>query len=101
MAKKKNKKNVSHSKLECINWLYYSQLQKAFENLHREIVDAFKKSASNKSIFSHLEAKVLETKNNMEALKKSMVDIQKVKNEDEEPFWFGCETCHIWQKEIL
>ena len=67
-------------------------------NLHRQVVDAFKKLASNKRIFSHLEAKVLETEKNMEALKQSMVDIQKDKNEDEEPSWFGCETCHIWQK---
>ncbi|KAI5432937.1 hypothetical protein KIW84_020302 [Lathyrus oleraceus] len=36
----------------------------------------------------------------MEALKKFMVYIQKDKNEDEEPSWFGCETCHIWKKEV-
>ena len=34
----------------------------------------------------------------MEALKQSTVDIKKDKNKDEEPSWFGCETCHIWQK---
>ncbi|XP_050896206.1 uncharacterized protein LOC127102934 [Lathyrus oleraceus] len=100
MDNKKKKKNVSHSKLEYFNELYYSQLQKTFENLHREVVDAFKTLASNKRIVSYLEDKVLETKNNMEALKKSMVDIQKDKNEDEEPSWFGCETCHIWQKKV-
>lgn len=57
MANKK-KKNVSHSKLESINELSYSQLQKGFENLHREVVDAFKKFALNKRIFSHLKTKV-------------------------------------------
>lgn len=41
----KKKKNVSRSKLESINELSYSQLQKAFENLHREAVYAFKKLA--------------------------------------------------------
>ena len=29
-----------------------------------------------------------------------MIDIQKDKNEDEKPSWFGCGTCHIWQKEV-
>lgn len=58
------------------------------------------KLASNKRIFSHLEAKILENEKNMESLKQSMVDILKGKNEDEKPSWFGCETCHIWQKEV-
>ena len=62
MANEKKKKNVSHSKLESINDLSYSHLQKACENLHREAVNAFKKLAANKIIFSQLEAKVLESK---------------------------------------
>lgn len=36
----------------------------------------------------------------MEALKQSMADILKDNNEDSKPSWFGCETCHIWQKEV-
>lgn len=36
----------------------------------------------------------------MEGLNKYMVDIQKDKNEDEEPSCFGCATCHIWKKEV-
>lgn len=31
----------------------------------------------------------------MKALKQSMVDILKDKNENEEPSWFSCKTCHI------
>lgn len=100
MANKKKKTNVSHSKLESINELSSFQLQTTFENLHREIVDAFKKLDSNRRIFSHLEAKLFKTKKNMEALKQYMVDVQKDKNEDVEPSWFGCESCHIWKKEV-
>ena len=74
MANKNKKKNVRHSKLESINKLSYSQLQKAFKNLHREAVDTFKKLASNKIIFSHLEAE-----KNMEALKKFIINIQKIR----------------------
>ena len=58
MTINKKKKNISHSKLESTKELSYSQLQKAFENLHREFVDAFKKLTSSKQIFSHLEDKV-------------------------------------------
>ncbi|XP_050896755.1 uncharacterized mitochondrial protein AtMg00810-like [Lathyrus oleraceus] len=36
----------------------------------------------------------------METLKKSMACIQKDNNENEEPSCFGCETCHIWKKEV-
>lgn len=57
-------------------------IQIAFENLPRETVHALKKLASNKRIFSCLEAKVLETKKQMETLKQFMIDVQKVKNED-------------------
>lgn len=94
------KKNVSHYELESVNELSYSQLQKAFQNLHKEVVNTLKNLASNKRIFSHLEAKILETEKQMKALKQFMVDVQKVKNEDEEPSWFSCETCHIWKKEV-
>lgn len=58
---KHKKKNVSHSKYEPIDGMSYSELQIPFENLNGEAVDAFKRLASNKRIFSHLEAKVLET----------------------------------------
>lgn len=37
----------------------------------------------------------------MEALRQSMADILKDKNEDKRPQWFGCETCHIWKKEAI
>lgn len=57
----------------------YSELQVTFENLHREVVNAFKKLVSNKRIFSYLEAKILETEKQMEAVKQYMVDVQKFK----------------------
>jgi hypothetical protein len=94
----KEEKDVSHSKIESTNELSYSQLQNAFENLQRQVVDTFKKLASNKRIFSHLETIILENKKNMEALKKYMIDIQKDKNKDDKPSWFGCESCYIWKK---
>ncbi|XP_050915618.1 uncharacterized protein LOC127130693 [Lathyrus oleraceus] len=51
------KKNVSHSKYEAIDKMSYSDLQIAFENLHGEAVEAFKRLDSNKRIFSYLEPK--------------------------------------------
>lgn len=61
MAHHCKKKNVSHSKYEPIDDMSYYALQTAFEYLYGEAVDAFKRLASNKSIFSYLEAKFLET----------------------------------------
>lgn len=55
------KKNVSHSKYEPIDKMSYYDLQISFKNLHGEVVEAFKRLALNKIIFSCLEAKVLET----------------------------------------
>lgn len=52
MANKNKKKNVSRSKLESINELFYSQLQKTFEKLDREVVNAFKMLASKKNLFT-------------------------------------------------
>lgn len=57
----------------------YSYLQIDFENLHVETIEAFKRLASNKRIFSYLEAKVLETEKQMEAFQKTMLDATKVK----------------------
>lgn len=55
------KKNVNHSKYKPIDEMYYSELQITFENIYGEVIDAFKRLASNKKIFSYLEGKVLET----------------------------------------
>ncbi|XP_050888687.1 uncharacterized protein LOC127093827 [Lathyrus oleraceus] len=101
MAHHHKKKNVSHYKYEPIDEMSYSELQIAFENLYDEVVDAFKSLASNKRIFSYLEVKVLETEKQMEALKQTKLDASKVDVEDEKPSWFGCETCHIWKKEVI
>lgn len=62
MAHHHKNKNLSHSKYESIDDMSYSKLQTAFGNLYGEAVDALKRLASNKMIFSYLEAKVLETK---------------------------------------
>lgn len=78
----------------------YSELQFSFENLSGEVVDAFKRLASNKRIVSYLEAKVLETENQMESLKQSTLDASKVDVEEENSSWFGCENYNIWQKEV-
>lgn len=57
MENKKKKKVLSHSKHESTHDLYYSQLEEYFENLQRQAINAFKKLASNKRIFSHLKSK--------------------------------------------
>lgn len=46
-----------------------------------------------------MQAKMLENEKNMEALRKSMIDILKDNCDDNNTSCFGCETCHIWQKE--
>lgn len=42
---------------------------------------------------------MLENEKNMEALRKSMINILKDKYDDNITSWFGCGTCHILQKE--
>lgn len=37
----------------------------------------------------------------MEALKKIMLKASKIDVKDEKSSWFGCETCHILQKEVI
>lgn len=59
MENRKKKKHVSFSKLEAINDLSYLQLQKDFEDLHRETLSAFNKLVSHENVFLHLEAKHL------------------------------------------
>ncbi|MCI14796.1 hypothetical protein A2U01_0035928, partial [Trifolium medium] len=78
----------------------YNELQDAFEKLHGEAIDAFKKLAARRKVISHLEAKILELQNQLEALKLSMVEKSKDIIEDEKPSWFGYETCHIWHGEV-
>lgn len=36
----------------------------------------------------------------MEVIKQYMLDALKIDVEKEKHFWFGCETCHIWKKEV-
>src|SRR3954466_5619860 len=96
----KKKKRVSHLKPKLVDKVSHAQLKLAFEELHRDTIEAFKLLASNKIIFSYLESKVEKTEKDMEALKQSMLDIQKNKVEEDPPSWFGYETCHIWQKEV-
>lgn len=98
-SKHKNN-NISNSKYKPIDEMCYSKLQICLENLYGEVVDDFKRLATNKRIFSYLEANVLETEKQMEALKKSMFDVSKVDVEEEKYSWFGCDTCHIWKKEV-
>lgn len=57
MAHHHKKKNVSHSKYEPIYDMSYYELQTAFKNLYGEVVDAFKRFASNKRIFHTLKSK--------------------------------------------
>ncbi|XP_050878512.1 uncharacterized protein LOC127082317 [Lathyrus oleraceus] len=94
------KKNVIPSKLELTSDLSYSQIQYAFDNLHREAFNIFKKLSSYEKIFLQLEAKVLESEKKLEAIKLFMLDVQKDKIEDEKPFRFGYESCHNWEEEI-
>lgn len=94
MANGRKKKNASPSKLQLNSDLSYSQLQDAFDNLHLEALNAFKKLASHENIFLQLEAKVLESENKLEEIKLSMLDVQKDKIEDEKPSRFSCEYFH-------
>lgn len=54
-----------------------------------------------KDIFLQLEAKILEFERKLEAIKRSMIDIQSDKNMCEAPSRFGCEFCHNWQKKKI
>src|SRR4051812_2444545 len=71
----KKKKAVSHLKPEIVDKVSHSQLKLAFEELHRDAIEAFKLLASNKKIFSYLESKVEKTEKDMEALKQFMLDV--------------------------
>lgn len=96
MENRKKNKNIILSKLEFINYLYYLQLQKYFEDLHREALNAYNKLASHEKFFLHLEAKVLESERKLEAINKSMINFQNDKKEDEKYSRFGCESYHDW-----
>lgn len=98
MENGRKKKQVSTSKLELTSDLFYSQLQNAFENLHREALNVFNKLASHEKVFLHLEAKVLESERKLEAIKRSMIDTQGDNNKDEKPSRFGCELVIIGKK---
>jgi hypothetical protein len=100
---KRKKKNVSHFKYDHTDKMSYADLQNAFSTLHNEAKEAFKCLASNKKIFCYLEKKIFDSEKELETLKKSMIEATKGKTEDNKGFWFrwyGCETCHIWQREI-
>src|SRR4051812_48866785 len=97
----KRKKAVSHLKPELVDKVSHDQLKLAFEKLHRDAIEAFKLLASNKKIFSYLESKVEMTEKDMEALKQSMLDIQKDKADIDPTSWFGCETCLSYPKFVL
>lgn len=77
MGNKGKKKNVSHFKPKSTHELSYSILQESLENLQKQAIKAFKNLASNKRIFSHLQAKMLENEKNMETLRKYMMCILK------------------------
>lgn len=36
----------------------------------------------------------------MKTLKQTMLYAQKYNIEDANSSWFGCDTCHIWKKEV-
>ncbi|XP_050876901.1 uncharacterized protein LOC127080630 [Lathyrus oleraceus] len=100
---RKKKKNVSHSKYDHVDKMYYCDLKNAFSTLHNEAKEAFKRLASNNKIFCNLEKKISDSEKELETLKKSMIEVTKGKTEDDKGFWFGwsrCETCHIWQREV-
>lgn len=59
MAHQKKNKNVSHFKYDHVDKMPYFELQKAFDTLHNEAKEAFKRLASNKKIFFIFREKVL------------------------------------------
>ena len=88
MAHHKKKKNVSHSKYDHVDEMSYIELQNAFDTLHHEAKEAFKRLASNKKIFSYLEQKVSDSEKELEALKAFMIENIEGKCEKEERPWF-------------
>src|ERR1043165_7750353 len=69
MAHQGKKKKVKHSKYDHSDKMSHLELQKAFEALHHEDREAFKRLASNKKIFSYLEHKFPNPKRNLKLLR--------------------------------
>jgi len=99
---KNKKKQVRHAKYEKSSSMSHHELQTAFDTLHYEAKEAFKRLASNKKFFSHLEHKIQESERKLEALKASIVESTKTSYEDlkSRMMNFGCDTCYIWQSEV-
>src|SRR3954466_6863358 len=103
MAHQKKKKIVSHDKYNNVDAMSYFELKHAFDTLHHEAKESFQRLASNKRIFKYLEKKVSDSEKELETLKESMIkSIKDTSVVDKGPWfkWGGCETCHIWQKEV-
>jgi hypothetical protein len=80
----------------------HHELQAAFDTLHCEAKEAFKRLASNNKFFTHLEQKIRESERKLEALKASIVESTKAGCEDlrNTIINYGCDTCYIWQGEV-
>ncbi|XP_050919464.1 uncharacterized protein LOC127137007 [Lathyrus oleraceus] len=87
----RKKKQVSPSKLELPSDLSYFPLQDAFDNLHREALNSFKKLASHEKMVLQLEARVLKSERKLEAFKISMLDVEYL--ESSEKMWYLDSEC--------
>jgi hypothetical protein len=72
-------------------------LQVAFEKLHSETNEAFKRLAGLRKVNAYLEARVSETEQQLKALKKSMVEKPLVNIDS----YTGCDGCFYLRKDIV
>ncbi|XP_058766926.1 uncharacterized protein LOC131640543 [Vicia villosa] len=96
--KKSDQKKVRQAYYNNFNSLTFSELKIAFEKLHKEAVEAFKRLSSDKQIFSHLEGKVYKAEQDLKDLKASIAE--NTKNIDGCIETRYCGVCHIWQQEV-
>ncbi|XP_050881487.1 uncharacterized protein LOC127084983 isoform X3 [Lathyrus oleraceus] len=97
--KKINDKKVKQAYYNNFSSMSFSELKIAFEKLHNEAVDAFKRLSSDKQIFSFLEGKVYKAEKDLEWLKVSIAETSKNIDIDGCNKVGYCEACHIWQQE--
>lgn len=78
----------------------FSELKIAFEKLHTEALEAFKRLSSDKQIFSDWEGKVYKAEKELEILKQSIVGNSKDIDGNGLVHRKDCEACHICQGEV-
>ena len=98
--KKNNDKKVRQAYYSNFSSMSFPELKIAFEKLHNEAADAFKRLSSDKQIFSFLEGKVYKAEKDLESLKASIAESSKDIDINGCIKVRYCEVCHIWQQEV-